>query len=53
MNLIFLIIALLELVVADVISDYVSAPDENYSWYKVRQFRTLWGSTAHVLNVTS
>ena len=48
-----LLILILGIVYADVISDYVSEPDENYEWHKVKQFRTLWGSTAHVLNVTS
>jgi hypothetical protein len=53
MHLIILILAIFNIASADILSDYVSAPDDNYKWFKVKEFRTLWGSTAHVLNVTS
>jgi PhoPQ-activated pathogenicity-related protein len=35
--------------------EYVSAIDENYGWYEVENstFKSLWGGTGHVLNVTS
>ena len=37
------------------LDDYVSAEDPNYSWYEVKehQFKSLWGGTGHILNVTS
>lgn len=40
---------------ADILSDYIAAPDENYGWFEHKNltFKTLWGNTAHVLNVTS
>jgi PhoPQ-activated pathogenicity-related protein len=55
MKFLSIILSIIFAVSADVISDYVSEPDENYNWVyeKDKTFRTLWGSTAHVLNVTS
>ena len=39
----------------NVIDDFVNSPDPEYNWYEVKNntFRTIWGGTAHVLNVTS
>mmetsp|Transcript_23111 Transcript_23111/g.32621 ORF Transcript_23111/g.32621 Transcript_23111/m.32621 type:complete len:520 (-) Transcript_23111:242-1801(-) len=39
---------------ATALDDYVSAPDPNYSWRDTgANFKTVFGGTAHVLNVTS
>ena len=40
---------------ADQLSDYVAAPDANYNWFEEsdKGFKTLWGNTARILNVTS
>jgi hypothetical protein len=37
------------------LDDYVSAEDENYQWRNVEklQFKSLYGGTGYVLNVTS
>ena len=37
------------------LDDYVSADDENYTWSQVERlkFKSLWGGTGYVLNVTS
>jgi hypothetical protein len=37
------------------LDEYVSAEDPNYNWYEVENstFKSLWGGTGHVLNVTS
>ena len=55
MKFILIVLSILSAISADVISDYVSEPDENYNWVyeKDKTFKTFWGSTAHVLNVTS
>jgi PhoPQ-activated pathogenicity-related protein len=40
---------------ADQLTDYVTAPDANYNWFEEsdKGFKTLWGNTARILNVTS
>ena len=40
---------------ADILSDYISRPDDNYGWFEKEDlsFKTIWGNTARVLNVTS
>ena len=49
------IVSLYSLVNANVLDDYVAKEESVYNWYKEANgtFTTLWGNTAHILNVTS
>ena len=40
---------------ANILDDYVSAEESKFNWYQVENntFKTLYGGTAYVLNVTS
>jgi hypothetical protein len=52
----FLIVALvLSLVKGSALDDYVSKEEDVYGWFEKEgeTFKTAWGGTAHVLNVTS
>jgi hypothetical protein len=46
---------LVSTVSAYILSDYVAAPEENFNWFEEsdQSFKTLWGNTARILNVTS
>lgn len=49
------IVSLYSLVNANVLDDYVAKDEEVYNWYQETNgtFKTPWGNTAHILNVTS
>jgi PhoPQ-activated pathogenicity-related protein len=55
MKLIKSLCALLSVARADVLSDYVAAPEEVYDWFEYTNltFTTNWGNTGRVLNVTT
>jgi PhoPQ-activated pathogenicity-related protein len=46
---------LMSAAMADILNDYISAPDDHYQWYEKKElaFNTLWGNRARVLNLTS
>lgn len=50
-----IIVALFSVTNANVLDDYVAKDEEVYNWFEEENgtFKTFWGNTAHILNVTS